>query len=131
MVKPGSIRQKEYEPRQRGIFEKAKGAKKRKQRAAIKANKQKYEAYKAKDRMRKRAVATPSSSSPLNSSYTTQLFHALQKACQEPHLRKYKSFHNLHHPFHPTVRAKYLQSLKEELELVWDDHQILQKRGTV
>ena len=86
--------------------------------------------------MRKRAVATPSSSSPLNSSYTTQqalgkAVHALQKACQEAHLRKDKSFHNLYHPFHPTVRVKYLHFLKEELELVWDDHQFLQKRGTL
>ena len=76
MVKLGSIRQKEYEQRQKGTDKEAylkKGREqKRKQRAAIKAKKQKYETYKAKDRMRKRVVATPSSSSPLNSSHTTR-----------------------------------------------------------
>ena len=75
MVKPGSIQQKEYEQRQKEIDKEAYLKKRRKQkgkqRAAIKTNKQKYETYKAKNRMRKRAVATPSSSSPLNSSYVT------------------------------------------------------------
>ena len=75
MVKPGSIQQKEYEQRQKEIDKEAYLKKQRKQkgkqRAAIKTNKQKYETYKAKNRMRKRAAATPSSSSPLNSSYVT------------------------------------------------------------
>ena len=74
MAKPGASRQKEYETRQKEIgkeaYLKKRREQKRKQRAALKADTEKYKAYKLQDRMRKRINETPIS--PLNSSFATR-----------------------------------------------------------
>lgn len=76
MVKPASLRQKEYEARQKAKDKEAQLKKRReqkqKQRAAFKANEENYEIYKAKDRMTIRVPFGLSATPALNSSYTTR-----------------------------------------------------------
>ena len=78
MAKPGSERQMQYEARQKErdkeAYLKKRREQKARQRAALKKDKVRYEALKAKDRERKRQSRNPSDNPPiLNSSYTTRL----------------------------------------------------------
>ena len=77
MAKPGSERQMQYEARQKErdkeAYLKKRREQKARQRAALKKDKVRYEALKAKDRERKRQSRNPSDNPPiLNSSYTTR-----------------------------------------------------------
>ena len=77
MAKPGSERQMQYEARQKErdkeAYLKKRQEQKARQRAALKKDKVRYEALKAKDRERKRQSRNPSDNPPiLNSSYTTR-----------------------------------------------------------
>ena len=76
MAKPGSESQMQYEARQKErdkeAYLKKRQEQKARQRAALKKDKVRYEALKAKDRERKRQSRNPSDNPPiLNSSYTT------------------------------------------------------------
>ena len=105
MAKPGAVRQREYEQRKKEEDKEAylqkRRDQKREQRELLKANKEKYEAQKLKDRLReKKAVieatllTTVTSTSSSESSYSSRqslgkaVAHTVRMLCKTPGKKK-------------------------------------------
>lgn len=123
MAKPGSERQMQYEARQKErdkeAYLKKRREQKARQRAALKKDKVRYEALKAKDRERKRQSRNPSDNPPiLNSSYTTRqslgkAVSRVSKTLPQTPVKKKQIISKILSNFSPTSKGEIFASARK------------------